>query len=254
MNNTINNSILAVNRILKKSEILANNLANVSTSGFKSQLRTILNFPINNGKIPRSNSHSFLSNLPKYDFSNGLIKDTHDPMNLAIKDEGWFVVKDKKNKELYTRNGRLEINNSGKITINQYSLMDCDGHSIYIPVNCTPTVSTDGIVTIIRYKKNRAYQQKIGKIKIVHINISKIAKNKNGFFELSEKIKKNEKKFFIKNKKPQLVQGALEDSNVNLTENLVEMIDNTRQFEMQMKMIHLCDENEQKANSILVNY
>ncbi|CAL4043030.1 Flagellar basal-body rod protein FlgF [Buchnera aphidicola (Tetraneura ulmi)] len=251
MNNTINTSILTANKILKKSEILANNLANVSTSGFKSQLRTILNSPINDGKITKSNSYSFLSNIPKYDFSNGFIRDTHDPLNLAIKNAGWFVVKDNKNKELYTRNGKLEINNLGQLTINQCKVIDKNGKFIYIPINCIPTFSTDGTITITSYNNNKKHKQKIGKIKIININVSKIKKNKNGFFQLEEKINKNKKDVFIKNKDAKIIQGALEDSNVNLTENLVEMIDNTRQFEMQMKMINLCNENEQKANSIL---
>jgi flagellar basal-body rod protein FlgF len=50
-----------------------------------------------------------------------------------------------------------------------------------------------------------------------------------------------------------VISGALEGSNVNPVESMVEMIANARRFEMQMKMITGADSNDQRANALLSN-
>jgi len=107
-----------------RQEILANNLANVDTVGFKQDLAVIRERPIERREdaVDPSLSQDVLDPMtggslvaPTYTtFEQGMIQKTGNPLDVALRDDGFFTV-EAQGQEHYTRDGRFTINAEGEL-------------------------------------------------------------------------------------------------------------------------------------------
>ncbi|CAL4322756.1 Flagellar basal-body rod protein FlgF [Buchnera aphidicola (Eriosoma grossulariae)] len=247
MDNTIQTAKIAANQTIEKQAITANNLANVSTPGFKAQLQSLLKTISNPDETNKLILDSF-----QYDLSHGVIRHTEQPLDLALPENGWFVLRNDQFEDFYTRNGHFEVNEKGELNMKGLHVMGQNGTAVKIPVNSIPSFNNKGEFTTLVKDKNKSKEIILGRLRTVNIlDNSYLYKHPNGFFKLKDDSASVCSQIVQNNKKIKLLQGALEESNVNPAENVINMINNTRQFDMQMKMISDCSDNEQKANSIL---
>ncbi|CAL4322880.1 Flagellar basal-body rod protein FlgF [Buchnera aphidicola (Eriosoma lanigerum)] len=248
MDNTIDIAKQAANQTINKQAISANNLANVSTPGFKAQFRNLLHTISNENDNDKLTIDSF-----QYDLSHGIIRHTEQPLDIALpEDYSWFLLRNDRLEDFYTRNGHFEVNEKGELTMKGLYVMNPKGIPVKVPINSIPSFNSDGVLTALVQENNESKVVTIGPVKVVNIlDNSYLYKHPNGFFRLRDTNVPTVDSIVEKNEKAQVIPGALEESNVNPTENVIDMINNTRQFDMQMKMISDCNENEQKANSIL---
>ncbi|QCI17735.1 flagellar basal-body rod protein FlgF [Buchnera aphidicola (Acyrthosiphon lactucae)] len=247
MENSIYKSMIAANQLLEKQNIIANNLANISTTGFKEKFI----FQIQNQNI--KNLYNNCNKITKeyHNLSSGILNHTKRNLDLFIKDDGWLTVRDKNGQEAYTKNGHLKINSNRKLTIQDNEVVG-NNCNITIPNNINVKILSDGIVTSIKKNKNHITQTKIGALKLVRIPTQDLIQKENGLFYLK---KDNQINKYINtvnhSNKIRVQSGMLEESNVNASRNMIEMISNARQFEMQMKMISMCDQNSEYANQLI---
>lgn len=244
MENSIYKSMISANQLLDKQNIISNNLANISTTGFKEKfIFTIQNQNVKNlyNKITRE-----YQNL-----SVGSLNHTKRNLDLFVKDDGWLAVKDKKGREAYTKNGHLKININRKLTIQDNEVVG-NNCNITIPNNINIKISSNGIITSIEKKHNHIFENKIGALKLVCLASKDLIEKDSGLFYLKKNNNFNECTSTIPHSNKVHVQsGILEESNVNTSKNMIEMISNARQFEMQMKMISMCDKNAEYANQLI---
>jgi flagellar basal-body rod protein FlgF len=248
MENAVYDAIVSANQLLEKQTIIANNLANISTTGFKEKFNYILE------KNNTENKQYAYNKIIKeyYNVSPGILNYTQRNLDLFVEQDGWFVVKDMNGEEAYTKNGHLKINSNGKLTIQNHEVMGkhCD---INIPNNAQLKISSDGIISSILKKRHNSIENKIGELKLVKIPIKNLIQKENGFFYLNKK----HDNFYHKNRliphdnNVRIKSGALELSNVNAAQNMIEMISNARQFETQMKIISISDKNAEYANQLI---
>ncbi|CAL4043221.1 flagellar hook-basal body complex protein [Buchnera aphidicola] len=252
MNSIMYISMMAANRMLEKQAIIANNLANISTLGFKEQLVTQTLSSINNSKLYKNDSIISEKNYLYSNFSSGPINYTKRNLDLSIKGNGWFVVKDynSKHQEGYTRNGHLKINSDGKLMINNYLVMGTSG-TISLPKNKKISISSSGIIYLMDLKKEKIKNKILGKLKLIDTDPKYLKRGNNGIFYLNKQGRKKLGKVIPDNHHIRLNSGMLEDSNVNINENLINMISNERSFSIEMKIISNDDENSQRANQLL---
>lgn len=248
MENAIYNSMIAATQLLNKQTFIANNLANISTIGFKEKFNYILQ---NNSTKNLYNTYNKIIK-EYYNLSPGNLNYTGRNLDLSVKNNGWLVVKDINGQEAYTKNGHLKINSKGKLTIQNNEVI---GHNcnIKIPNNMNIKILSNGAINSIERKKNNVFEKKIGNLKLVSLPKEDLIQKKNGLFYL-----KNNNRFFNKDNKiivhddnARVKSGMLETSNVNTAKNMIEMISNARQFEAQMKMISTCDKNYEYANQLI---
>ncbi|QFQ32166.1 flagellar basal-body rod protein FlgF [Buchnera aphidicola] len=241
MDNTIYQSMKAAVQLLENQNIIANNLANISTNGFKEAFNVFIQDKnINN--VYKTQTKKY------YNFSEGVITHTKRKLDLVVKNNGWLVIKDSNGKDAYTKNGHLQINAQGKLTIQNYKVVGNQG-DIKIPSHINIKILSNGTIKEIEDKQNSISEKTIGSLKLVRFKKNDLIQKDNGLFYL-KKNKLNENLKVLHDNTVRVQSEMLENSNVNPTKNIVDMISNARQFEMNMKMISMYDQNIERANQL----
>ncbi len=223
------NNAYAMNYLSNKQDIIANNLANANTVGFKKDsifARKLQDLVNEKDKVPRWDQRS-MADQTFTDFTEGSFRLTDNPLDLAINGDGFFEIQTFSG-TAYTRNGNFKINSDGMlVTNNNQPVMGKNGPIILIGKDIA--IGEDGRVFVDgRY---------VDKIKVVDFEkpyeLAKIGDNL-----WKEKVPMAVKK----DSNARVLQGYLEDSNVNTIEEMVNMIESFREFESNQKSIHAQDE------------
>jgi len=219
--------------------LLANNLANAGTSGFKADREFYGLFTSNNADDP-SGGGDFVSKLPVVDkqwtdFSQGTITGTGSPLDIALSGKGFFAVNGPGG-TLFTRNGSLRISPAGElITGEGYTLRSSGGGTIRVSAGSTIDISKDGTVS--------QNGQTIGQIEIVNFkSTDPLRKMTGAVFQNTD----------LKNLPSpatdiEVEQGKIENSNVVVPESAMRLVGMMRQFEMLQKAVTLNANMNQKA-------
>ncbi|XBC37465.1 MAG: flagellar hook-basal body complex protein [Buchnera aphidicola (Meitanaphis microgallis)] len=239
---SIYTAMTSAKKILEDQEILANNLANISTTGFKSKLRsyTVLSEDMNTEK------HYDLYSK-KYDLTQGSFHNTMQSLDIAvINQDGWITVQTDNGDIAYTKNGRLNINSKRQLT-SQNNIVAGQNGPIVIPYNADIKILSNGTIKIV--KDNKTSNQKLEKIKLAKIDAKYLTYGGNGLYFIN-----NDSKYNLQvkdNPNVKILSQTLEDSNVNSSENIINIISDARKFDMQMKILNRLDENIQLINKSL---
>lgn len=214
--------------------MLASNLANLNTTGFKADRpvfsavyeRTVYRMQGNTAAPIGTLSAGALLTTTYTDFQAGALQKTDNPMDLAIEGDGFFAIQTPRGTR-YTRNGAFQLNADGILVTRQgFPVLSETGEPIRIPKGATLTFGEDGRVVI-----NNAVVAKLG---IVRGNLYKEV---DGLFAGNAQPVTN----------PRVVSGALETSNVNLVREMVSMIELLRAYESHQKVIQAHDETLSRA-------
>jgi flagellar basal-body rod protein FlgF len=222
--------------------VTANNLANASTDGYKAQNSAFRALPVYGPGAP---TRTFVvDSTPNADLSGGTLKSTGRPLDIAVHGKGWLTVQDANGNEAYTRNGALELTETGLLVTNNGQPVIGDGGTITIPVNSEVYVEKDGTVNIVTDGKvNNSVS--LGQLKLVNPPDDNMVRGDDGLFR--QKSGQNA----TADAGVHLASGVLESSNVSAVNSLIDMINSSRMFDMQVKMMQKEDENSQQATKLL---
>jgi flagellar basal-body rod protein FlgF/flagellar basal-body rod protein FlgG len=211
---------------------LSNNLANISTSGYKRSnisFESVLKEQTQTNAARGINYNRIGKNYT--DFSAGAIRTTENPLDLAIQGEGFFKVQGP-NGILYTRRGDLAINAEGQLTTtNGLPVLDDGNAPITVPDTDTSKVAVGegGIVYILGPQGSRS---EVAQLAVVDVEDKlQLTRESDTTFSLKNGALE------IPSENSRIVQGALELSNVNMAEGMARMIDNYRTFETYHKVL-----------------
>ena len=231
-------------RVLEHQGVVSNNLANVSTAGFREELAMYRAVPLQgHNSLPTRVSTVTASTASS--FQPGTLAETGHALDLAIRGEGWFAVQTPAG-EAYTRAGEFAVNNQNLlVTQSGHPVLSADGAPIEIPERGTLTFSDDGQVTVLGAGDNPNDIQNLGMVKLVNPPAAQMVRGEDGLFRLANGN--------VAQPDPQvrMVSGYVERSNVNPAEAMVSMIANARLFDMQMQVIKEATSNADRANAIL---
>jgi flagellar basal-body rod protein FlgF len=241
MDRLIYTSMTGAKHLFNRQAVLANNLANASTTGFRADLVAQRAVPTQGG-APGARIFS-LETTTGSDFTPGPMLATGRALDVAVQGSGWIAVQGLDGNEAYTRAGNLQLNVDGTLTLPNGLPVMGDGAPITVPADAKLQIAADG--TISAKTANSPTVNQVGRIKLVNPEANQMVKGLDGLFR-------------TRNGEPadtdpnvRLADGTLEGSNVNVVEAMVGMIAAARQFEMQMKMLAIAEQNEQKAGSLL---
>ena len=235
-----------------KMQVIANNLANVNTTGFKSDRANFesLLYQILRGAGENTSENTSLTsglsvgtgtrllNTNKL-FTQGSLIDTGNSLDMSVEGDGFFQVLMPDGRIGYTRSGAFSRNAEGVVTTaSGYPLQP----EIQIPAEATSiNVSSDGIVTV--QVPGGVDAEEVGQITLADFP-NKQGLQPNGESMLIETSASGAP--IIANPFQEgmgrLVQGALESSNVNVVQQLVDMIETQRAYEVSSKTITSVDE------------
>lgn len=222
---------------------VSQNLANISTTGFKSDINVFSAIPVYG---PGNPTREFVVNsVAGADLSSGTINHTGNPLDLAVMGDGWFAVKLADGSEAYTRNGNFRIDPSGILqTSNGLSVVGQDGGTITIPPNTQVTIARDGTVSTVPNGDLPTSVTILGRLKLVNPKANQLVKGPDDLFRLtSGKPAEADANVLI-------TSGSLEGSNVNMVASTIDMINLGRSFEMQMKLLQTADTDANKASEL----
>ncbi|RZI84923.1 MAG: flagellar basal-body rod protein FlgF [Rubrivivax sp.] len=223
---------------MQRQDVLANNLANVSTTGFRAELQAIRAVPVRgDGASTRVYS---LETTVGYDDSAGPITSTNRPLDVALQGKSMLAVSALDGTEAYTRFGSLTVNNEGVLMTQSGLPVLGDGGPITVPANAEPSIAADGTVSA---KGANGKITTIGKLKLVTPE-TKLTRGEDGLF-------RNPDGDLPADATARVQDGSLEGSNVNPIETMISMIAAARQFEAQMKLIQTAETNEKSAAQLL---
>ena len=241
MDRLIYTSMTGAKHLFNRQAVLANNLANASTPGFRADLVAQRAVPTQGG-APGARIFS-LETTTGSDFTPGPMLATGRALDVAVQGSGWIAVQGLDGNEAYTRAGNLQVNVDGTLTLPNGLPILGDGGPITVPADAKLQIAADG--TISAKTANSPTVNQVGRIKLVNPEANALTKGLDGLFR-------------TRNGEPadadpnvRVADGTLEGSNVNVVEAMVGMIAAARQFEMQMKMLAVAEQNEQKAGSLL---
>jgi len=244
-----------------RSEVIANNLANVNTSGFKrsrAQFEDLLYQTVQGSAVlgtPESETQpaiqigrgTRLAGVQRL-HTQGPLETTNRPLDLAIEGEGFFQVTLPNGNSAYTRDGSLQISDQGTLTTSSgYALSP----NIRVPNDASNlTISRTGIVTVTRGQGGEATE--IGRIELARFaNASGLEAAGENLYLATPASGEPVTGFPQEDGMGKLVQGALESSNVEIVQEMVDMISAMRAYEINSKAIKNSEEMLEIANNLV---
>jgi flagellar basal-body rod protein FlgF len=241
MDRMIYTAMTGANAAQHRQQVLSNNLANVSTPGFRAELSTFRAVPVrgdgSSTRVFALEATAGHSDLP------GAIASTGRNLDVAARGNAYFAVQGLDGTEAYTRAGALEVNPDGTLVSAQGLPMLGDGGPIVIPEGARVDIASDGTVST---RVGNQPSQTVGKLKMVMPDQDNpLRRSEDGLFRgpQGEPVPQDG------NARMQV--GALEGSNVNAVETMVGMIAVARQFEVQMRMLQNGETNDRTASQLL---
>ena len=241
-------------------DTISNNLANASTNGYKTAHAVFEDLMYQNLRQAGANS-SEQTTLPTglqaglgtravataRSFTQGNLQQSSNPLDIAIRGNGFFEVQMPDGTTGYTRDGSFQVSATGQlVTNNGYTV----NPGITIPVNAqSVTVGNDGTVTV--QLPGQATPQSVGTIQIANfVNPAGLEpKGQNLYGETAASGTPNTGVPGV-NGLGSVQQGFVETSNVNVVEELVQMIQTQRAYELNSKSIQTSDQMLQKLASL----
>jgi flagellar basal-body rod protein FlgG len=241
-------------------DTISNNLANVNTSGFKRSRTVFEDLLYQNLRQPGEQSSQLTRNPSGLQVGTGVrpvaterihtqgnLQQTGNKLDVAISGEGFIPVLTPNGGIAYTRDGSFQSDSQGQIvTANGFAIQP----PITIPADAQSVIiGADGAVSIIQ--EGSATPVQIGAIQLAMFANSAGLQSKGGNL-YEETAASGAPRFNLPgaNGAGSLSQGFLETSNVNVVEELVNMIQTQRAFEMNSKAISASDQMLQKLSQL----
>jgi flagellar basal-body rod protein FlgF len=221
---------------MESLDMLANNMANADTSGYKTD-REFYNLYVNPEAETAEGSPATLPVIerPWTDFSQGSLRPTGSPLDLALTGKGFFAV-DGPSGSLYTRNGNFRVSSAGRlVTAEGYPVRAVGGAKLQVQPSMPVEISADGTVN--------QDGQNLGQIEIADFSDpSSVTKQGANYFRTALAVQPASG--------VEVAQGKLESSNVGPAESAVRLVSVMRQFEMLQKAVTLGGQMNQSAVEI----
>jgi flagellar basal-body rod protein FlgF len=229
---------------LEQQAAVANNMANVSTSGFRAQINNFRAVPVVGDEMPTR--AMVVATTAGADMRAGPLTQTGRALDVAVRGDGWLTVQMPDGSEAYTRVGNLQVGADGQLLTMDSRPLVGEAGPLVVPPGSSLVVAEDGLVTARGAGDPVVGAAEVGRLKLVNPPTADLVRGDDGLFRMQAGAAAAPADPGVR-----LVTGTLEGSNVNPVEVMVDMIANARRFEMQMKTLTTADNNDQQANKLL---
>jgi flagellar basal-body rod protein FlgF len=242
MDRLIYSSLSAMKAAMARQATTANNLANVNTAGFRAEMTSSQALMMTgngfNSRAPTSEE------VTSADMTEGTVVDSGRSLDVAVQGTAMLAVQSKDGDEAYTRRGDLQMTDSGLLTTGDGLPVLGDGGPITLPPFDKMTIASDGTISIIPQGGDGKSQQ-VDRLKLVQANGVGIAKSLDGLFRVRDG------GTLPADPQAKVRQGALEGSNVNTSGTLIDMIQASRDWDMQIKMLGTAQDIDKSTTALM---
>ena len=220
----------------------ANNLANISTSGFRRDFEQARSMPVFGDSLP-ARAYA-MSERPGTDFTPGALQETGRELDIAIEGDGWIAVQTPLGGEAYVRTASLKIDSVGILRAgNDLPVMGNAG-PVVIPPEQKVEIGRDGTISVRALGENPNVMAVVDRIKLVNPDPANLEKgldglihHKGGPIEADANV--------------QLISGFVETSNVNAVAEMTSILALSRQFELQVKLMRTAEDDAAAMTKVM---
>jgi flagellar basal-body rod protein FlgF len=214
---------------MQRTAAAANNLANRNTTAFKAQRPVFEALPVFGQGLPDRVAVTTLEDSA--DFRAGPIEQTGRSLDVAVKGAGWLAVQAPDGSIALTRNGALSISPLGV-------LQTSDGHPVlgrgFAPIVLPPlqklTIGQDGTISGVPQGQNPNQVAALNRIMLTNPPVADLSRREDGLFVYAQGSPPPDAAVHLQS-------AALEGSNADTVGLMMNMIENSRLFEMQSEMV-----------------
>ncbi|GAB5486482.1 MAG: flagellar basal body rod protein FlgF [Parasphingorhabdus sp.] len=236
-------SVNAMKALMHRQTAIANNMANSNTVGFKADMVSAKAQYLNG---PGHDSRAMaVERDMQANMNAGAIKQTGRPLDIALEGDAMFAVQGTDGKEAYSRRGDFSIQASGAmITGDGYPVLG-DSGPVTVPPSDRVDIGKDGTIFFVPQGGDPTQPQELGKIKLVSMTGSPVSKGPDALFRVPDN------GVLPVDENARVIPGALEESNVNMTTALVDMIETSRAWETQARLLRMTEELDDSSANIM---
>ncbi|MGQ9724497.1 MAG: flagellar basal-body rod protein FlgF [Tepidimonas sp.] len=242
MDRVIYTALSGATAAMHRHQVIAHNLANVTTTGFRAELSTFRAVPLR-GEGATTRVHA-LEATPGYLDKAGPMQSTGRPLDVAAVGNAFLAIQALDGTEAYTRAGSLQVNAQGNLVgFNGLPMLSTEGAVLTVPEGAHVRIGRDGTVTA---RVGDGAPQEIGRLKLVTPEAGqRLVRGEDGLFRGPQG------QPLPADANATLVDGVLEGSNVDPVQAMVDMIAAARQYEVQLRLLQNAEKNDQNAAQLL---
>lgn len=219
------------------------NLANASTTGFRADLTAFQSLPVTG---PGLATRAYAQPQPNgVDLAPGQIMTTGRELDVAVNGAGFIAVQAPDGSEAYTRAGDLHISPNGLLENGAGHPVLGNGGPIALPPAEKLEIGADGTISIRPVGQSATTLAVVDRIRLVNPPPESLIKGADGLLRTKGGIQA------APDAKVQLATGALEGSNVNAVESMVNIIALAREFEVQVKLMKTAEETDSASTQLM---
>ena len=221
----------------------ANNLANVSTSGFRRDFEQARSMPLFGETFP---ARVFaMSERPATDFRPGSLQETGRDLDVAVGGKGWIAVQSADGSEAYVRTASLNIDALGVLRTGNGLPVIGNAGPIAVPPEQKVEIGQDGTISIRALGEDPNVLAEVDRIKLVNPDPKSMEKGTDGLIRVKGQPE------VAADATVQVTSGFLEASNVNAVEEMTAILSLSRQFELSVKMMRTAEDNSSAMARVL---
>jgi len=245
MDRLIYTAMTAMNAAMDRQRVVANNLANASTTGFRQEIFAVTPATLKDGSLEaRAPARG---NVRGADMTAGRVVPTGNAMDVALEGKALLAFQSPDRQgEVYSRRGDLRVAASGVIENGEgLAVLGEGGSPITVPPGFNLAIAADGTIMARDPASPTAPAEAIDKLRLVNPEGSPLAKGIDTFLKVPNG------GVLPPDPTARLTPAALEMSNVETADTLVQMIDAQRAFEQRAKIIATAGDLDEASSSLM---
>lgn len=236
MDRLIYTSLSAMRASMARQTATANNIANAQTPGFRADLAEVQSLWLRGG--PAEARAPASEEVLAADMTAGTVMATGRALDVAVEGDAMLVVQSEEGEEAYTRRGDLQLSSSGLLTTGDGRPVMGSGGPVTLPPADSIAIDADGRISIVPAGGDPTQPQEIERLRLVGARGSDTVKGMDNLFRVrGGGILPDDPAARVKS-------GHLEGSNVSTTKALVDMIEASRAWDTQLKLIADARDND----------
>jgi flagellar basal-body rod protein FlgF len=248
MDHLIFTAYSGMNGSMVRQRVIASNMANAQTIGFRAETLTATPVTLKVGPngAPALEARAMTDGeVHGANMAEGSLTQTGNPLDVALSGDAMLAVQGEDGTEAYTRRGDLSVSPSGVLQNGEGRPVIGSGGPISVPPGSKVTLSADGSVNVAQPENPGAPPQVIDRIKLASTTGSKIAKGLDGLFRVigGGTLPANED--------AKLQVGALEQSNVSPSDVLIQMVEAQRLFDIRTKLVSTAKDIDEQGQGLM---
>lgn len=243
MDHMIYLAMSAARQMMNGQAQAAHNLANANTTGFKADFEAYRAMPLFGDGHP---SRVFaLAERPGIDFSPGSLEATGNELDVALMGEGFIAVQAPDGSEAFTRAGELKLDALGQLTTAAGYPVLGNGGPIALPPSEKVQIGADGTISVRPLGQEANTLAVIDRLRLVKPELGNIMKGEDGLFRTKDGTPA------VPDATVHVTSGALEASNVNPVNEMTQMIETARRYELAVKAMQTAEQADAQGAQLL---